>query len=143
MKTLCDYQQVAYRGTLVSQFTIAFDVYLSVRRAADRRVQAALGRDKPNWRMENACPACTNKQPREPLMKHKIFVTIDGNESLKRFQRRKAAPDYVEHSLVEMGDSVERVDSRNGRGDYILQPDVVNRLAQKTETFVQDVRVSQ
>ncbi|KAJ7179996.1 hypothetical protein C8R43DRAFT_819925, partial [Mycena crocata] len=36
----------------------AYDVYLAIRARVDARVQAALGRNTPNWRLKNACAPC-------------------------------------------------------------------------------------
>jgi len=90
--------------------------------------------------MGHACPACTHKQPNEPCLLITMYVTVDGNDSLKRFERRETAPETVEHDFAEMGESVERTDSRDGRGDYILHPDVVNTFSQGTETTLSTVR---
>jgi hypothetical protein len=35
-----------------------FDIYLEIQRQVDEQVLAALGRDTPNWRVLNSCPAC-------------------------------------------------------------------------------------
>ena len=40
-------------------FADAFDVYLEIIRIVDKRVKAALGRDGPDWRVLNVCPACS------------------------------------------------------------------------------------
>lgn len=40
-------------------FADAFDIYLEVIRVIDDRVKEALGQDGPDWRVLNACPACS------------------------------------------------------------------------------------
>lgn len=39
-------------------FSQAFDVFCDVQRRVQNRVDAALGRDSPTWRMKFDCPAC-------------------------------------------------------------------------------------
>jgi hypothetical protein len=86
---LCDLHVVALRPYLGAQFSTAFDVYLSLRAVADQRMKAALGRDIPNWRLKNACPACLYELEGELKLKRRVIVTQDGNNLLKRFGRRK------------------------------------------------------
>ena len=75
VKVICDLYTVScpysslYFHSLVDQvpycrryrrlFGDAFDVYLEVIRVVDNRMKAALSCDSPNWRVLNACPACT------------------------------------------------------------------------------------
>ena len=40
---------------------MAFDVYLVILRAVQSRVNQALRRDDPSWRLQHYCPACTFK----------------------------------------------------------------------------------
>ncbi|KAF7353123.1 hypothetical protein MSAN_01499700 [Mycena sanguinolenta] len=49
-------------------------------------ISVALGRDTPNWRLKNACPACLYKLEGEPRMKLPFLCTMDGNNSLSRFE---------------------------------------------------------
>ncbi|KAJ7838328.1 hypothetical protein B0H14DRAFT_2588627 [Mycena olivaceomarginata] len=84
---LCDLHVVAPHPYLGAQFSTAFDVYLSLRAAADQHMKAALGRDIPNWRLKNACPACLYELEGEPKLKRRLIVTQDGNNSLKWFGR--------------------------------------------------------
>ncbi|KAF7367089.1 hypothetical protein MSAN_00968400 [Mycena sanguinolenta] len=79
--------EAADQGLGPSQFSIALDLYLAICAEADRRVQAALGRDSPNWRLKNACPACLSKLEGEDPIPLPLLVTMDGNNSLKRFWR--------------------------------------------------------
>jgi hypothetical protein len=55
---ICDLHGVAPRPYLGQQFSVAYDIYLSIRAEVDKCVKVALGRDTPNWRLKNACPAC-------------------------------------------------------------------------------------
>ncbi|KAJ7707031.1 hypothetical protein B0H14DRAFT_3525882 [Mycena olivaceomarginata] len=52
-------------------------------------VQAALGRDTPDWHLKNACPVCLYKLEGEPHLKYPLMATFDGNNSLSRFWARE------------------------------------------------------
>lgn len=79
-----------------------------------------LGRDTPNWRLKNACPACMYKLEGEPPLVLPLLTTMDGNNSLKRFHRRERTEEG------SAGASKEREDSRQVPGDYYLSPEEVN-----------------
>ena len=40
---------------------MTFDVYLAILRAIQHRIDQAIGRGDPNWRLQHYCPACTFK----------------------------------------------------------------------------------
>ena len=63
----------------------AFDVYLEILRRVETRVDRALGRDSPNWRLLHSCPSCQNRQPDEDQLEYDVLLSLDGNNSLKRF----------------------------------------------------------
>jgi len=52
-------RKIPYRPKYRRLFSDAFDVYLEIIRVVDARVKAALGHDSPDWRVLNACPACS------------------------------------------------------------------------------------
>ncbi|CAK5263328.1 unnamed protein product [Mycena citricolor] len=110
---------------LSNQFSVAFDVYSAIRESVDLRIQRTLGRDTPDWRLRNACPACTYTLVGEPILKVKMLVTLDGNNSLKRFNRRERAEGNDGQSIP--GASKEREDSRAPPGDYYLTPEQVDK----------------
>ena len=96
-------------------------------------VQVALQRDQPDWRIQNACPACTYKLEGEPKLIFSMLYTFDGNDSLKRILRR-ATPvpgDMESGGTAEpaVGLTSERIDSRQGGGDYFLSREKVDRWA--------------
>ncbi|KAJ7586950.1 hypothetical protein C8J56DRAFT_786679 [Mycena floridula] len=117
VKTLCDMHGVAYRPYLTSQFSIAFDIYLDVLRRMRQRVAVALDRHGPDWRLANACPCCLHELEGEEELKYSMFFTMDGNDSLKRMHHRERVVDELGE---RMGESKERVDPREGGGDYFL-----------------------
>ena len=53
------FEQIPYRPRYRRVFADAFDIYLEVIRVVDSRVKVALGQDDPDWRVLNACPACS------------------------------------------------------------------------------------
>ncbi|KAJ7343979.1 hypothetical protein DFH08DRAFT_629597, partial [Mycena albidolilacea] len=106
---LCDLHVVAPRPYLGAQFSTAFDVYLSLQAAADQRMKATLGRDVPNWRLKNACPACLYELEGEPKLKRRFIVTQDGNNSLKRFGA-KYGLSVINHLLRMLGEVTIGID---------------------------------
>ncbi|KAJ6459300.1 hypothetical protein C8R45DRAFT_1109624 [Mycena sanguinolenta] len=129
VKSLCDLHGVAYRPYLREQFSIAYDVYLELRRKTDALVNQALGRDAPNWRLKHTCPACMYKLEGEDELIFSILTTMDGNDSLKRVLRR-AKTDGSEDEPT-LGPSIEREDSRDGGEDYFLTREQVDRWAKE------------
>jgi hypothetical protein len=86
-------------------------------------VQAALGRNSPDWRLRHACPACTYKLKNEQHLLYALLFTMDGNDSLKRILRRILGEDDVP------GPSSERTDSRTINDDFYLTREYVDRWA--------------
>jgi hypothetical protein len=125
IRALCDIHGIAPRPHLGVQFSVAFDVYLSIRAEVDKRVQVALGRDTPNWRLKNACPACLYKLEGEQPILLPVLCTFDGNNSLVRFWRRER--EIVDDSgRAVPGASKERIDARVAAGDYYMPREDVN-----------------
>jgi len=92
----------------------------------------ALGRDSPNWRLRHACPACTHKLDGEAPLTFDILVTMDGNDSLKRIQKRsQVVEDLVEGEESDVGESNERMDTRCVSGDYYLSRQKVDRWSRE------------
>jgi hypothetical protein len=94
----------------------------------DQRVQVALGRNDAGWRLRHACPCCTHKLVGEPELVFDMLVTMDGNDSLKRVQRRAAAPiDPGEGDTPLMGQPNERQDERTVGDEYYIHRETVDR----------------
>ncbi|KAJ7799715.1 hypothetical protein B0H14DRAFT_3491386 [Mycena olivaceomarginata] len=86
VKSLCDMHGVAYRPFLCQQFSIAYDLYLDIRRRVDERLE---GEDKLIFDM---------------------LTTMDRNDSLKRVLRRsKTSMADDEGGEPVLGRSKERV----------------------------------
>jgi hypothetical protein len=107
---------------------VAFDVYLAIRAAVDKRVQVALGCDAPNWRLKNACPACLYKVDGEPTLDIPFMCTMDGNNSLSRFELREREQVNADGTTVP-GALKERLDDRMAPGDYYLLRSEVDKWA--------------
>jgi len=88
-------------------------------------VQAALGRDSPDWRLRHACPACTYKLKNEQPLIFKMLYTMDGNDSLRRILRRSGSQD----DDGALGPSSELPSSRSVPGDRYLSREDVDRWA--------------
>jgi len=126
IKAICDIQSTPFWPYLSNQFSIALDLFISIRNRIDSRVQAVIGRDEPTWRLRHACPACTYKIEGEPDLIFKMLVTMDGNDSLKRVLRR-ASSNIDDDDILLEHPSNEREDSRTVGGDYYLTRERVDR----------------
>ena len=128
IKSLCDLQSMPFKSHISRQFSICYDVYLSIRNLADEVTQKALGRDSEDWRLRHICPPCTYVLEGEDKLKFRMLYTMDGNDSLKRIERREVAPiipnDDALHEPV-LGDSSESKDTREaGKGVYLTNRQV-------------------
>ncbi|KAG2140769.1 hypothetical protein BD769DRAFT_1349960 [Suillus cothurnatus] len=84
-KALCFLHSVSALPYLTAQLSSAFDVYLEILHCVDQRLHTALKCDTPNWRLLNSCPACFYKLEDEPNLEFGWLISIDGNNSLKRW----------------------------------------------------------
>ena len=80
--------QRLYKLLLTHQFTVAFNVYMSILDSVDLKVHVALNRDGPGWQLQNACPCCTYCLQDEPKLRYSMLFSVDGNNSLKHLLRR-------------------------------------------------------
>ena len=135
VKALCDLHGIAFRPYLRQQFSICYDLYLQIREEVKTRVDAALNRTSDNWRLRNACPACTYKLRDEGDLIFKMLATMDGNDSLKRILRRTVdlpQADDDGDKTPNVGTSKERPDSRKVGGDYYLTRENVDKWAKES-----------
>ncbi|KAJ7071763.1 hypothetical protein B0H15DRAFT_793326 [Mycena belliarum] len=129
VKSLCDMHGVAYRPYLCQQFSIAYDLYLDIRRKTDERVMKVLGRDS-TWRLKHTCPACMYKLEGEDELIFNMLTTMDGNNSLKRVLRREKrtmADDEADEPTL--ANSSERVDGRDAGDGYFISREKVETWA--------------
>ena len=101
------YHQVPYWPYLTTQFSIVFDVYLEIMHCVDERCRKALKHNTEHWRLLNSCPACFYRLAGEPQLRFDWLVSIDGNNSLKRW-------DKSHYGIVPLEDS------RHARSDLWL-----------------------
>ncbi|KAI9057445.1 hypothetical protein FKP32DRAFT_1615289 [Trametes sanguinea] len=83
-KVLCDSYALPYRRRYRTALSDCFDVYLAILRMIEKRVNKALKRDTPDWRVQNSCPACCYELEDEPHLIFRRILALDGNNSLKR-----------------------------------------------------------
>ncbi|KAJ6448968.1 hypothetical protein C8R47DRAFT_999342 [Mycena vitilis] len=119
MKTLADLHGDAFKPYSVQEFSTCFDVYLDILKVVDERVDKVLGRDAPNWRLKNCCPACTYKLEGEAKMIFEMLMAMDGNNSLKRVLTKERGVD--EDGVPKRG-GTERPDPRTegSGGSYFM-----------------------
>ncbi|KIJ45328.1 hypothetical protein M422DRAFT_166820, partial [Sphaerobolus stellatus SS14] len=114
LRALCSMNQMPYNKKLAEQFRIAYDAYLEIIYRVRQRVNTALGRNTPNWRALNTCPACDYRLEGEPELEYSKLISIDGNNSLRRVN-------------TKLTRNVEAyIDSRTARTDYWITPEQVD-----------------
>ncbi|KAG6848322.1 hypothetical protein H0H93_001199 [Arthromyces matolae] len=118
-KTICYLYTIPYRRHYRSALSDAFDIYLSLRRIVDKRVRVFLDRDKPHYRVLNACPPCNYELEGEPELRYKRMFVLDGNNSLKRI---KGVGNRQVSSTRPFEDS-----------DYYLSTEFVNKYANEVK----------
>ncbi|KAJ3847695.1 hypothetical protein EV368DRAFT_76572 [Lentinula lateritia] len=108
IKSLCSVQGLPFKPYLMQQFSSAYDTYLEVR----SRIRKL------------------NELEEDDLLEIRMMVAMDGNDSLKRVERRKDATD---DSLAEVAGSrvVERTDPRQAGGDYFISRVSVDEWAEE------------
>ncbi|PBK80468.1 hypothetical protein ARMGADRAFT_1048995 [Armillaria gallica] len=85
---LCDLNSIAYEPYMHQQFMICYDLYVAILKRVEHHINQALCHDAVDYRLWNACAACTlslRDEPGTPIHPH---YCMDGNNSLKRLQRR-------------------------------------------------------
>jgi hypothetical protein len=124
--------QVPFRTYLSTQFSVAFDVYVGTLAIIAKRVAAALGRDTPNWRLKNTCPACLYKLEGEDELSLPVLTTQDGNNSLSRHgQMERAEDEGCDGGDSSATRSRARGDDRKVPGDYYLSRSEVDEWAKE------------
>ncbi|KAJ7017835.1 hypothetical protein C8F04DRAFT_1199860 [Mycena alexandri] len=112
---------------LQTQFSAVYDLFLRVKEVVRHQVAQLLGRDGPDWRLQNACPACLYKVKGEAALNPPFFLTMDGNNSLKRVEQQEG---YTTADGVKVsGESVEAIDDRAAPRDYYIPAADVDRFA--------------
>ncbi|KAI0261897.1 hypothetical protein BC834DRAFT_829607, partial [Gloeopeniophorella convolvens] len=126
VKSMCAIQQFPYVHTIEGLFSNAFDVYCDIRHRVQRRVDAALKRDSPDWRVKYGCPACGYKvRPDEVKLVPDRMHAIDGCDSQKRDKTAGAC------------------DERRFDGELFLSHDFVNGFHGEVKSHTAARQVSQ
>ncbi|EGN97916.1 hypothetical protein SERLA73DRAFT_109190 [Serpula lacrymans var. lacrymans S7.3] len=120
-KALCHLHDIPYRPYLDAQFSAAYDVYLEIVYRVDALMKVELQQDSPHWRLKNSCPACFYKLKDEPSLGIEWLVSIDGNNSLKRWKSST-------YGLLS------RSDSRKPRTDYWVDKEAVDRYKDQVKS---------
>ncbi|KAJ3736164.1 hypothetical protein DFJ43DRAFT_1129763 [Lentinula guzmanii] len=121
VRALCDLHGIRFRNHLCVQFSEAYDAFRAVKTSILSSIKTVLGRDSPDWRSLNACPACQYPTAGESELEFEMLAAMDGNDSLKRVERREASGDTSTPGRVK-----ERYDPRVGGRDYFLDPKEVD-----------------
>ncbi|KAJ3553548.1 hypothetical protein NP233_g12617 [Leucocoprinus birnbaumii] len=132
IQSLCDLHGVPFRPYLSTQFSICYDLYIDIRAELQSKVNQALGRGAVDWRLRNACPACTYKLEGEVPLTYELLFTMDGNDSLKCVIRKDTFEDHSSDDHQSQGPTSivkEVVDTRRVSGDYYLKRETVDRWA--------------
>lgn len=76
------------------QFLAAFDVFLMILCEVKRSVNAALGRDTPDYCLHHTCLTCNYNLCGEPKLFLTRLIAMDGNNSAKRLLSAGKANDW-------------------------------------------------
>ena len=120
--------QAAFKPYLAHQLSVAFDVYLALRRNVDLRVKRALQHNEHNWHLKNCCPACTYELKYEKRLTFRLLFTMDGNDSLKRVRGRRSMREETGDNLPAMEVCNERPDDCSCGEAYFLSRETVYTL---------------
>ncbi|KAK0235419.1 hypothetical protein EDD85DRAFT_922540 [Armillaria nabsnona] len=101
VRMLCNLHHYPIVGGLREQFSICYDVFITILNNVELRVMKELGRLDPDWQLKNCCATCT--------------FELEGEEELEFCIQ--AMPTSAEGDRI----SSERDDLRDGGGEYILQ----------------------
>ncbi|KAG1858513.1 hypothetical protein F4604DRAFT_1589518 [Suillus subluteus] len=128
-KVICDSYGIPYHRRYRTILADTFDIHLTILRHVSKQVDAALGRDTPNWRVLNSCPPCTYELQDEPRLQFCRMYVMDGGNSAKR--------------ITTLGDR-HVGDMRNfNESDYLLPHDYVDSFANEVQHRAKDVVASE
>ncbi|KAG2337986.1 hypothetical protein BDR05DRAFT_865585, partial [Suillus weaverae] len=96
--------------------TFNVHVYLQILQCVNQCLCIALKRNTPNWHLLNACPVCFYKVEDEPNLDFEWLVTMDGNNSLKRWD-----------SAIYRTNA--RLDSHKVQSDFWIDPNTVDKFS--------------
>lgn len=103
------------------QFLAAYDIFLEILYRVDQQLCWALKQDTPNWCLLNSCPACFYKLDDKPALNFEWLVSVDGNNSLKRWD------------LTIYGTTAQS-DSRNAHSDYWIHAAAIDKFKDEVKS---------
>ncbi|KAG1852587.1 hypothetical protein C8R48DRAFT_749778 [Suillus tomentosus] len=127
-KVMCDSYGIPYRRRYRTILADIFDIYLTILRHISKQVDAALGRDAPNWHVLNACPPCTYELQDEPHLQFRRMYVMDGGNSAKHIT---TLGDWQVGDMRDFNDS-----------DYLLLRDYVDSFANDVWHRAKDVVIA-
>ncbi|KAK0207394.1 hypothetical protein IW262DRAFT_1302739 [Armillaria fumosa] len=108
-------------GSIREQLSICYNVYIAILEGVEHQILTKLSCEDVDWHLKNCCSACTFELEGEEKMEFSMFGAMDSNNSLKRVPHSKLVK-----SLDGGRVSIEREDSRDGGGSYILSQNAVD-----------------
>ncbi|KAG1724776.1 hypothetical protein EDB19DRAFT_1897859 [Suillus lakei] len=121
------FPRVPYRPYLKKQFSSAYDTFLEIIHHVNQRLRGALKWDTVNWCLLNSCPACFYKLDDEPTLRFEWLVSIDGNNSLKRWDST-------------IYGTTAQSDSRTARSDYWIHASNVDKFQDEVNSRQTDTK---
>ncbi|KAJ7858418.1 hypothetical protein B0H13DRAFT_2237590 [Mycena leptocephala] len=113
------------------RFSTCFNVYLEILKNVDDHVKKALGRDAPDWRLKNGCPACTYKLEGEMKLIFDMLVTMDGNNSLKRVLTKEKGSEDKNGGARRGGTEQPDPRTADAGGTYFLSREKVDQFTKE------------
>lgn len=138
VRFLCDIHLIPVRKYLYQQFSVCFDLYIAILDSVRQRVEATIGFDGPDWRIQHACPCCLYRLEGEDSLRFSMLLTYDGNDSAKRILRRARNADG------SVGLVNEHLDQRIGGGTYFLPREEVEEWSkEKLQDLLEPVSIQE
>jgi hypothetical protein len=140
---ISDFSEHPYRRRWCWLFGNVFETFLSIMRATDIRVNAALNCCSEHWRVLNTCSACMYELEGEPSLRYRFQISMDGNDLQKRMKDKGVAGDVRELQDSDYWISAAEVDqwARPNDPDDKAPPEVVDNHATPPEATTADDRV--
>ena len=91
---------------MLPKFNRAFDTYSEIRWTIKNKIDSLVFKDTRAMH-RSVCPSCSYQLQGEPKLDPEMLVAVDGNESLRRVERRREDENGVER-VAELKDSRTR-----------------------------------
>jgi hypothetical protein len=107
VRSMARHQNRNSTSSLTNKFSEAYDIFLAIQRSVRDRIQSALLRDSPSWRIKNCCPACLHPTPGGDDLQHCLHFSMDGGSSLKRFKQTSAFTEFFNSDHILSREKVD------------------------------------